>query len=183
MSRARATSCPRAAPAAGFSLLELVVVVVVISILLVIAIDKLLALRIQAERVAMEQVAGVIRSAIGIRVAESIVKSDVRALAALDGSNPMDRLSELPPNYLGALDAPDPKALPDGNWYFDRGRGELVYLVRYADYFAGASDPPRVRYAIRVVYTDSNKNGRYDPGAEAIEGVRLAVLEPYRWKQ
>jgi general secretion pathway protein G len=172
----------RGGKAAGFSLLELIIVIVIVSILLVIAISRLLALQVDAERVAMETVGGVLRSAIGIKVAESIVKQDVRSLESLEGSNPMDRLAETPANYLGVLDEPDPKTLQDGNWYYDRRDRVLVYLVRNKGFFdGGVSDPPRARFAIRLVYTDRNANGRYDPGTEFIEGVRLAVLEPYRW--
>lgn len=176
---------PRCCKAAkGFSLLELVVVIVIISVLLVMAISRLLALQVDAERVAMETVGGVLRSAIGIKVAESIVKQDVRGLESLEGSNPMERLSEVPINYLGELDGPDLTSLKEGNWYYDRRDRALVYLVRNKGFFnGGLSNPPRARFAIRLVYTDRNANGRFDQGIEAIEGVRLAVLEPYRWTQ
>ncbi len=166
----------------GFSLLELVVVIVVISVLLVVAISRLLALQVDAERVAMESVAGTLRSALGIKVAETIVKQDMRSLGLLEGSNPMDRLSQIPVNYLGELDGPDPATLEDGNWYFDRRDRALVYLVRSKGFFeSGATGPPRARFAIRLVYTDRNANGRYDQAVDALEGIRLAALEPYRW--
>ncbi len=166
----------------GFSLLELTVVIVIVAFLLVMAISRLLALQVDAERVAMETVGGTLRSAIGIKVAEFIVRQDMRGLVALEGSNPMDRLAELPSNYLGALDGPDPKTLEDGNWYFDTRSRALVYLVRNKAFFeGGVSDPPRARYAIRLVYTDRNGNGRYDAQIDSIEGVRLAGLESYRW--
>jgi len=165
----------------GFSLLELVVVIVVISILLAMAISRLLALQVEAERVAMETVAGTLRSAIGIKVAEYLVNRDMRGLAALEGSNPMDRLSELPTNYLGELDNPDSTTLTDGNWYFDTRSRALVYLVRNQGFFEGGlADPPRARFAIRLVYTDRNINGQ---GIKSIDGVRLAILESYHWKK
>jgi len=163
----------------GFSLLELVVVIIVISILLVVAVSRLLVLQVDAERVAMETVAGTLRSAIGMKVAESIVRQDIRGLGTLEGSNPMDRLAELPPNYLGVLDGPDPKTLEDGNWYFDARSRALVYLVRNKTFFEGGlTDPPRARFTIRLVYTDQNVVERR---ANAVEGVRLAVLESYKW--
>ena len=167
---------------AGFTLLELVIVITIISVLLVIAVSRLLALQVDAERVAMNTVVGVLRSAIGIKVAESIVRQDIGGLPSLAGSNPMDRLAELPSNYLGEKDGVDPATLEDGNWYFDTGSGTLVYLVRNKGYFTGGlQNPPRARFAIRIVYTDRNGNGVFDVGVEAIEGLRLAVLEPYAW--
>lgn len=166
----------------GFSLIELVVVIVIISTLLVMAISRLLSLQVDAERVAMETVAGTLRSAIGIKVAEYIVHEDVQKLSTWEGTNPMNRLAEVPTNYLGEVDGVDPKTLEDGNWYFDKSGGTLVYLVRNKAFFQGGlSDPPRARFAIRLVYTDRNGNGRYDAGIDKIEGVRLAVLEPYQW--
>lgn len=166
----------------GFSLFELVVVIAIIALLMVLAIDRLLALRVQAERVAMQMVLGTIRSGLGMEVAETVVKQDMAALQALAGSNPMDRLAEPPSNYLGVLDAPDPAALEPGNWYFDRTTRVLVYLPRYSGGFTGGlTDPPRARFAIRLLYTDKNGNGAWDAGAEGLEGLRLQALDPYRW--
>lgn len=166
----------------GFSLIELVVVVVLIAFLVVIAIARLLALQADAERVTMETVAGVLRSALGMKVAESIVRNELPGLAALEGSNPMDRLAELPTNYLGELDKPDPSRLDDGNWYFDRSERTLVYLVRNKTHFeGGVANPPRARFTIQVAYSDKNRNGRYDAGIDAVEGLRLSPIEPYKW--
>jgi general secretion pathway protein G len=175
---------PAGAGNGGFSLLELVIVIVIISALLTMAISRLLALQVDAERVAMETVAGTLRSAIGIKIAEHIVSQDVPGLARLVGSNPMDRLAEVPANYLGVRDGADPATLEDGNWYFDAREGALVYLVRNRAYFTGGmADPSRARFAIRLVYSDRNGNGQYEPGIDRIEGLRLAPLEPYAWKQ
>jgi general secretion pathway protein G len=166
----------------GFSLLELVVVIVIISILLTVAVSRLLALQVDAERVAMETVAGTLRSAIGIKVAEHIVRHDVAGLKGLEGSNPMDRLAELPRNYLGELDGPDLSRLEDGNWYFDSRSRVLVYLVRNKGFFtSGLGDPPRAGFAIRLVYADRNGNGVFDQGVDSIEGLRLVAVSPYAW--
>ncbi|MEK7206796.1 MAG: prepilin-type N-terminal cleavage/methylation domain-containing protein [Pseudomonadota bacterium] len=166
----------------GFSLLELVVVIVIISILLTVAISRLLALQVDAERVAMETVAGTLRSAIGIKVAEHIVRQNIAGLKDLEGSNPMDRLAELPKNYLGELDGPDLSRLEDGNWYFDTRSRVLVYLVRNKGFFtSGLDDLPRAGFVIRLVYADRNSNGVFDPGVDSIEGLRLAAVASYAW--
>lgn len=158
------------------------VVAVIVSILFVLAVSKLLVLRVDAERVSMESVAGNLRSALGIKVAESIARQNLRALVSLEGSNPMDRLAEVPANYLGELNDPDVTTLEDGNWYFDKHSRTLVYLVRNGSFFeGGVSDPPRARFAVRLVYTDRNANGRYDADVDAVEGIRLVALEPYKW--
>lgn len=165
----------------GFSLLELVVVIVIVSILLTVAISRLLALQVDAERVAMETVAGTLRSAVGIKVAEHIVRQDIAGLKDLEGSNPMDRLAELPGNYLGELDGPDPSRLEDGNWYFDTRSRVLVYLVRNKGFFTSELGGSRAGFAIRLVYADTNRNGVFDPGVDSIEGLRLVAVAPYAW--
>ncbi len=166
----------------GFSLLELVAVIVVISFLLVIAISRLLALQVDAERVAMQTVLGTLRSAIGMKVAKSIVRNEVSGLRALVGGNPMDRLAELPSNYLGELKNVDPAQQQAGNWYFDSAAKTLVYLVRNKGHFTGGSPgTPRARFAIELVFADKNSNGVFDRRVDSIQGLRLSALEPYRW--
>jgi prepilin-type N-terminal cleavage/methylation domain-containing protein len=168
----------------GFSLLELVIVIVIISVLMVLAISRLLALMVDAERTAMETVAGTLRSAIGMKVAESIVKSKVKDLPAFEGSNPMALLAETPHNYLGELDGADPAKLEDGNWYFDQQDRTLVYLVRHKGFFSGGlTDPPRARFALRLVYSDSNGNGVFNPGVDELQGLRLGPVEKFSWSR
>ena len=168
----------------GFSLLELVIVIVIISVLLVLAVSRLLALQVDAERVTMETVAGTLRSAVGMKVAQSIVRSKVADLKAFEGSNPMDLLAEVPRNYLGEQDGVDPATLEDGNWYFDKRAKSLVYLVRNKGFFSGGlSNPPRAGFAVRLVYSDRNGNGVFDQGKDEIEGLRLSPVEKYSWSR
>src|SRR5207248_8811524 len=101
------------------SLVELLVVIVLISILLSVAIERLLVTSARAENSAMEDVVGTLRSALQIRVAELLAKGRAAEVAALAGSNPMKRLAEVPTNYLGEFFGPDPAALAPGSWYFD----------------------------------------------------------------
>lgn len=168
----------------GFSLLELVVVVALIAVLWFVAIDRLLRLRIDAERVAMLQVLGGLRSALGLEVAERVVRRGLASLVELQGANPMALLAETPHNYLGELDAPDPASVPPGSWYYDRRGRVLVYRVRHPGAFEGgpAEGPPRARFRVEVVWRDRDGDGRLDPGVDGIGGVRLAPVEPYRWR-
>lgn len=173
-----------AARGAGFSLLELVIVVALIAILWLVAIDRILRLRIDAERVAMLQVLGGLRSALGLEVAERVVRRGLASVVELQGSNPMALLAETPHNYAGELDAPDPASVPPGSWYYDRRSRLLVYRVRHPEAFEGgpAQGPPRARFRVEVVWRDRDGDGRLDPGVDGIGGVRLAPVEPYRWK-
>lgn len=169
--------------AGGFTLLELVVVIIIVSLLAVAAMHRLIALQAAAERATVQAVVGTLQSALGMKLAERWVKQDWAGIAALAGSNPMDQLAQIPQNYLGALAGADPAGLADGSWYFDTETRALVYLVRNGTGFRGGlADPARARFAVRLVYEDRNRNGRFDRGVDEVRGVRLETLEPYTWE-
>lgn len=159
-------------------MLELVVVIAIISVLLVIAVTKLWPLQAEAEKVAMEQVVGSLRSALGIKVADYFLRNDLAGVRSLIDTNPMDRLSEVPKNYLGALSGANPDSIAAGSWYFDVPGRVLVYRVRNQDYFRGGlGQPARARFTIRVVYEERER------GKNEIAGVTLTAVEPYTWTQ
>jgi general secretion pathway protein G len=148
------------------------VVVALIAILATIALDRLWALRVDAERVAMAQMLGTLRSALGMKVAEYLARGDLTGLRQLEGSNPVELLAEIPENYRGAWPGPEPGSIPGGSWYFDSTNGTLVYRVYHAEEFhSPLPGPPRARFRVEVLY---GLHG--EP-----QGARLAALEPYRW--
>lgn len=158
--------------AAGFSLLELVVVIAIIALLATVGLGRLWAVSVDAERAAMEQVLGSLRSAIGMKVANHLVRNDWQGLRALEASNPMDQLAEVPGNYLGTLASPDAAAIEAGRWYFDGGSRTLVYRVRHAGSFISTlPGPARARFKVEVVYGEGG----------VPQGARLAAAESYAW--
>jgi len=168
----------------GFSLLELAVVLVIVSVLLGVIGTRFFDIQAYAEQAATEQVAGALQSALGMKVAEHFLKGGTKGLESLEGSNPMDLLAQVPKNYLGALRRPDPSGIDGGHWYFDTGTRVLVYQVRNRERLeGGARNPVRIRLAVRLQYEDRNGNGILDRGTEKIVGVELVPLEPYRWKR
>ena len=168
----------------GFSLLELLIVVVVISVLMVVAIDRLLKLRFEAERVMVQSVVGALRSALYIEFSGSTARGEKGRLESLPGSNPMLRLSDKPDTYAGEFYGPDPAVFEPGTWYFDTRDHALVYVLRFPDEFVSAlSGPPRVRFRIEPDYDDIDHNGRYDPGRDPLLGLKLVPVEPFSWKE
>jgi len=166
----------------GLSLLELVVVISIIALLLMAAIDRLWVLQKDAEGVAMEQVLGSLRSALGMKFALYLVNNDVAGIRDLAGSNPMDVLAEAPKNYIGALKVANPESIPGGTWYFDLQRRILIYRVRNQDYFTGGlGSPARAGFVIRVVYRNHNLRGVSDRSPNEIAGATLVAVAPYRW--
>lgn len=167
----------------GFSLLELVIVIALVSLLLAIAVDRLLLVKARAESMGMEQVVGTLRSAMTIRVAELVARARVAEVATLAGTDPMRLLAERPRNYLGELFGPDASTLQVGNWFYDLRDHALCYLVESSDYFQSTlSAPPRACFAVEPVFDDANGNNRYDPGVDTLRGLRLAAIAPYEWR-
>lgn len=176
---------PQGAPSLlrAFSLLELLVVIVIISVLLVMAIDRLLALRFEAERVTVQSVIGAMRSGLYIEFAAAAAGGRSSSIDAARGSNPMLRLSEKPEGYAGEFFGADPALFDPGTWYFDTRDRALVYVVRFPEQFVTPlGGPPRVRLAVEPDYDDLDRNGRFDPGRDPVRGLKLVPLESYYWK-
>ena len=76
----------------GFTLFELVVVVLLIGVFMIFAIDNLMRLQVDAERVSVQHVAGSINSAINLEAAERVLNQGMESLKLLENSNPMDYL-------------------------------------------------------------------------------------------
>jgi len=167
---------------AGFSFLEFILVIIFISILFTIAVDKLLILKVDAERTSMNQILGGLRSAINIQVASHISKNAVNELTNSINHNPMNWLSEKPKNYIGVLDEPDPADVKAGKWYFDSYNKHLVYRVSHVEYFKSPlTGPQRARFQVKLDYTDIDKNGQFDDNIDQIHGLRLQSIEQYQW--
>ena len=161
----------------GFTLLELAVVVCIICILVVLAIDRLWALRAEAERAAVAQVVGALRSALGIETARRFVREGLQSVSELEGSNPMDLLVQQPPGYVGERDAPDPAAISGGDWYFEPTDGTLRYKVRFDGSFVSTAGPRDwLRFRVVLRYRDLNASGQFEQGVDEISGLDLVRI-------
>ncbi|MCY0910423.1 type II secretion system protein [Massilia antarctica] len=113
----------------GFSLLELAVCAVVIAVLTGVLLQRLLYYREQAELAAVEQLAGVLRTALVLKIGQLQARGKEADIPSLIGKNPIEWLAEKPRNYAGEYFAPTPAQVAPGNWYFDRKTKTLVYLI------------------------------------------------------
>ncbi len=163
----------------GFTFLELVVVVSIISILGVVALNYYYKLMVDVERTSMERDLGVMRSAIGIQVAGHFVSGNMAGLEKLVDSNPMDLLAEKPSNYLGVISHYKVEEIEKGSWFYDSGARTLIYMVRNQLYFeTELENPVRARFKIFPVYSDRERKGGTK---KYISGLTLKGLEQYRW--
>jgi prepilin-type N-terminal cleavage/methylation domain-containing protein len=167
----------------GFSLLELLIVIVIISVLVVAAIDRLLKLRYEAERVMVQSVIAAMKSGLYVEFAAAAAGGQSGRIDAAPGSNPMLRLSERPEGYAGEFFGADPQLFEPGTWYFDTRERAIVYVVRFpGEFVTPLAGPPRVRLTVAPDYDDVNRNGRFDPGRDPVRGLTLVPLESFYWK-
>jgi len=167
----------------GFTLLELVIVIIVISILGLFAIERIFALRIAAEQAAVKQVVGTIKSALGLEVARLALEGNLSSVAKLDKTNPMTLLSQVPNNYLGEKKNSE-NIIEPGIWFYDLKEKALVYNVIYNENFSTPlKGLARIRHQIILVYNDRNNNNRFEMRYDTIAGLDLFPLEKYSWNK
>jgi len=162
----------------GYTFLELVLVIVVISILIAVALDRYSRLLVDVERTSMEHDLGVMRSAIGMKVAERFLAGDMASLKTLVNSNPMDLLAEKPKNYVGVVSHREASGVTEGSWYYDTDIEALIYLVIHKRYFVGELKPERIRFKIYPIYSDKQEGTKVKTYQS---GLALRPMEPYRW--
>jgi len=167
----------------GFTQFELVIVIILISILGVIALDRMWSWRIAAERAMIKTVRGNIRSALGLETAQLALQGKLNQLPKLAGSNPFSLLAQNPSDYIGEFKNNNPKTQQLGIWYFNPTEQAIIYNLRYSkDFKTKLKGQPRVRFRIKLIYSDKNRNHRYDAKIDTIAGLDLLPLEPYQWE-
>lgn len=166
----------------GFSLLELIVVIALISTLVAVAINRLLPYIDEAERVAVLRVEGQLRSSLVMEAAQRIVRGQSGSLSELEGTNPVKFLLDPPKNYVGERLRRDIEQAPARRWYFEQDGHRLIY--RLGQPFGlpvhdeSVEDPA---FEVRVAFADTNGNGIFEAQREELYGVRLQRVAGSRW--
>jgi len=141
--------------------LESALYVIIASALAALLLHRLQQLSEVAEKTAMEATVARLQSALYVRAAKTVLSGRVQIERDWRERNPVLLAHADLPNYLGEFDHPKLARLKSGSWLYDRGRHELVYLVRRANNFSGGTDPvPAIRFRLRVERTPS---GAYSP--------------------
>lgn len=166
---------------AGFTLFELIIVITLVAIFAGILLGRFLLYQEIAEKAAMEQTAGAVRSALNIQVATLVARGRTAEIPKLATVNPMKFLNDQQKNYVGEFYEASLDDIPPGSWYFDLRRKELVYLVfRDAHFVPDESGSKSVRYKVTLAYNDALLNGANKEKPE-IGGVALKEVHPYQW--
>jgi prepilin-type N-terminal cleavage/methylation domain-containing protein len=159
--------------ARGFSLLELAVTAVVLSILFAIFLERLTFYQQAAERAQFERELQVYKTALQIRLAELMLARREGEARTLEAVNPTQWLSERPANYGGEY----PRLPQPGNWYYDAGSSELVYVVNSVRGFAMSKGNAvkQLRFRVKVIYQPVRVAGGFVQG---IGGIALVSSGP-----
>ena len=178
MPRIQASKIRRAARhEAGFSLFELVVSFVIISVLAAVLLNRLGYYQEMAEKAAMDSTARLIKTGLQVRLAELIVTNRQAEAARLETEDPVQWLDDKPPNYAGSYRFP----LDSGTWYFDAGKRELVYVVNSGSRLdlATGDGAKEIRFRARLLKDPVKLAGTV---VESVTGVALLPVRPYRWQ-
>ena len=160
---------------AGFTLIELILVISIVSVLAVAAAERFLYYQERAEKAALESVLAGVKMGLQIRMAEMMMTNRAPQVVELETENPMRWLQEPPGNYAGEYAAP----VKSGNWYYALQEHELVYVPTSASYLQWEqADVRELRFQVRVRYSETDT-----PSGKAKAPTSVAILpaRPYRW--
>jgi prepilin-type N-terminal cleavage/methylation domain-containing protein len=143
----------------GFTIIELVILVVILGVLLAIAYPRFVNLSKDAEAAASEATIGALASALNIY--------SVKQLAAgqpLVAHNPFDDLARPPGNYAGAFPDVDLSNCPPGQWAYQSGNASngnwAVVLYRAKATLTTAFAWGGAQWLIYEVKTNTNAAGQ-----------------------
>ena len=95
------------------------------------------------------------RAGMNVRVAQLYARNQQAKLPALANENPMNWLARPPPNYAGEYFAPAAGLVGAGQWYFDRGDKNLVYVLQVGKNF-NVAHTKLLKYKVSLQLSASN---------------------------
>jgi type II secretory pathway pseudopilin PulG len=165
---------PRNRKCAGFSQIELAVVIIVFSVLTGSLLERLHHYEGLAEKAAFEATLRLLKTGLQVRLAELIITNREAEAKKLEQEDPTTWLSEKPATFAGDYREPPER----GAWYFDSGSRQLIYVVNngqslIAREIAGMQ---QLRFQTKLIVAP------FGPQSVAkVVGVTLVPVYPYTW--
>ena len=156
---------------------ELVVVLIIISVLAAVLLNRLGFYKEMLEKAAMDSTLRNIKTGLQVQLAELIVTNRQAQAGRLENEDPVKWLDEKPLNYGGNYRAP----ATAGTWYFDTRTHELVYVVNTGNRLELDTDisPKQLRFRARLVKERLKVFGN---SVESVSGVVIVPALPYQWQ-
>lgn len=162
--------------ARGFTFFELIVVIIVVSVAGTVFLDRLRFYQEVAEKAAMESTLRLIKTGLQIRLAELIVTNRQGDARELETEDPTRWLQPRPANYAGPYRMPP----QPGNWYFDAGEKQLVYVVNTGNRLEidAGHDARELRFQAQLLKDRLRIGGAT---VDSVTGVTLTPVTRFRW--
>jgi len=186
----------------------MVITVIVLSLVFTVFVQHMLKIFALAERSLLSNTVININTALNYRVADHFIRGDYGYIEQMTGINPMEMINagttvsemdtaiqspinmlaftssiQLPANYIGEIENPDPETIEGGSWYFNTVERTLVYRVDNAEYFhSSLAGEPRVVFYVNIDYEDTNNNNRFDTNIDKYQRIYLKSDHEYAWQ-
>lgn len=165
----------------GFSLLELVAVIIIVVILMAMFVSRILFYQEQAEKTAMIEVVNAIQSSLVLQYGQVLTRGKASDVEFLAKDNPMNLLQKKPRNYAGEFFDPTPLTVEPGNWMFDLKSRDLIYVPGNSDHFTPGKDGKKwIRFHVVVIHESPRLPSLQDAPPELVATI-IEPLEPYVW--
>lgn len=165
----------------GFSLLELVIVIAIISLLMSVFLERVWYYQEMAEKTAMEEDAGAIQNALSMQYGKHYLRGNQDEISRLATENPVKWLQRLPKNYAGEFYDPTPNSVSPGSWVFDLRKHELIYVPNSTEHFEPGADGKKwIRFHVRIQYEQIVRGGIKE-NAKELAGSVFEPAEPVKW--
>lgn len=191
----------------NLSRLELVAAWIVILVLIGSFTRYMFVVFARAEQTMVERTVMNINTALKYQIGMARMKGDHEYIGRIASGNPVEHIRSFnpaytleadgmemaqslatlpavsaPSNYGGEIDGTDLDSVRQGNWYYNKQDGTLVYIIRNDEYFVtDVEGPPRLRYRLDIEFEDINDNGKFDPATDSLRGIGLNSVDTYKW--
>jgi general secretion pathway protein G len=180
--KGKATTAVRSrARARGFTLFELILSILAVSLFAGKMAERFVDYQEHAEKAAMEQTVGSIRSALNIRMAALVARGRSEDAGKLLEINPFTLLNEQQKNYAGEHYEVQADSIPAGSWYYDLKARQVVYLVQRGDQFVSSGGGKAIRFKTELVYNIPLPGEKGDRSKD-VGGVAFREVQSYKWE-